>query len=193
MKDECTISVEGHVKIMSYADRDRSDPVQLLSKRNAIHKEHMSIAIARALAGADTGHVYSMHFGTGGATIDQTGTITYSDPNVIGAADLNVPAYHEVVDSTRGAPDGNTVGSRHVVGLPSTDVEIRCVLDKSEPFGQPAFDNSVTTVEGEFVFDEIGLKTSDGLLLTHIVFAPITKSSNRVIEVVYVLRIRLPS
>lgn len=192
MQDQLNISVEGHVKIMSYADNDRSDPIELLSKRNAIHKEHMSIALARALAGEDSGHVYSMHFGSGGATIDQSGSITYSDPNVIGAADLNVPAYHEVVDSTRGAPDGNTVGSRHVVGLLYTDVEIRCVLDKSEPFGQPAFDNTVTTVEGDFVFDEIGLKTSDGLLMTHIVFAPITKSANRVIEVVYVLRIRIP-
>lgn len=192
MQDHLNISVEGFVKIMSYADADRNDPVELLSKRNAIHKEHMSIAMARAMAGEDSGHIYSMYFGSGGATIDQSGSITYSDPNVIGAADLNVPVYHEVVDSTRGAPDGNTVGSRHVVGLSYSDIEIRCVLDKSEPFGQPAFDNTVTTVEGDFVFDEIGLKTSDGLLLTHIVFAPITKSANRVIEVVYVLRVRIP-
>lgn len=192
MNDHLTVSVEGYVEVRSYADRDGSDPIILLQKRNAVHKEHMSIAIARALAGQDSGHIYSMHFGSGGATIDQAGSITYSDPNVIGAADLNVPAYHEVVDNTRGAPDGNTVGSRHIVGLTFTDVEIRCMLDKSEPFGQPAFDNTVTTVEGDFVFDEIGLKTSDGLLLTHIVFAPITKSANRVIEVVYVLRIRLP-
>ncbi len=191
MQDYLTISVEGYVKITSYADKEHNDPVILLSKRNAIHKEHMSIALARALAGEDSGHVYAMHFGSGGATIDQAGSITYADPNVIGAADLNVPAYHEVVDSTRGAPDGNTVGSRHVVGLATTDVEIRCVLAKDEPFGQPAFDNTVTTIEGDFVFDEIGLKTSDGLLLTHIVFAPITKSANRVIEVVYVLRVRI--
>ncbi len=183
------ISVEGFVKIVSRGDE--GDEIVHLDKRNAIHKEHMSIAITRALAGEDGGHVYSMYFGTGGATIDQVGEITYSDPNVTGAADLNVPVYYEVVDPDRGAPAGNTMGSRHVNGTLVSDVEIRCVLEKNEPFGQPAFDNISTDSNGNFVFDEISLKTDDGLLLTHIVFNPIEKTSNRVYEVVYVLRVTL--
>lgn len=190
MQDKLNISIEGHVKITSYND-DKSDERVHLDKRNAIHRENMSLAIARALAGEDSGHVYSMHFGSGGATVDNAGSITYSDPNVSGAADLNVPSYHEVVDPDRGAPTGNVMGARHVAGALVSDVEIRCVLEKNEPFGQPVFDNVSLNSDGEFVFDEIALKTDDGLLITHIVFAPIAKTANRVYQVVYTLRVSL--
>jgi len=185
------LTIEGHVKIVSYSDDNGSDSIVLLDKRNAIHKENMSLAISRALAGTESGHVFSMHFGTGGATVDEVGAITYSDPNVSGAADLNVPSYSEIVDSTRGAPTGNLTGVRHINGTVFSDVEIRCVLDKGEPIGQSAFDNVSANINGAFVFDEIALKTDDNLLLTHIVFNPIEKTANRVIEVVYTLRIRV--
>lgn len=185
------LTIEGHVKVLSYSDQDKNDPIVLMDKRNAIHKENMSLAIARALSGTDTGHVYSMHFGTGGATVDDVGAISYSNPNTSGSADLNVPAYSEVVDTSRGAPSGNQTGVRHINGTVFSDVEIRCVLDKGEPIGQSAFDNVSSNIDGPFVFDEIALKTDDNLLLTHIVFNPIEKAANRVIEVVYTLRIRV--
>lgn len=189
--ENLNLTVEGHVLITSYSDNDGSDPQVLLNKRNAIHKENMSLAIARALGSVDAGHIYSMHFGTGGATVDDVGAISYSDPNVSGSADLNVPSYSEIVDTTRGAPSGNQTGVRHVNGTVFSDVEIRCVLDKGEPIGQSAFDNLSANINGTYVFDEIALKTDDNLLLTHIVFNPIEKTANRVIEVVYTLRIRL--
>lgn len=190
-KEEVGLSIEGHVRITSWSEADRSDETVVLNKRNAIHKENMSLAIARALSGDDSGHVYSMHFGTGGATVDQTGDISYADPNVSGSADLNVPAYFEVVDTNRGAPDGNLAGTRHISGTLFSDVEIRCVLDKGEPLGQAAFDNISSNINGSFEFDEIALKTDDDLLLTHIVFNPIEKTANRVFEVVYTVRIRV--
>lgn len=190
-QENLELTVEGHVQITSYADSDGNDPVILLNRRNAIHKENMSLAIARSLSGKDTGHVYSMHFGTGGATVDEVGAISYSDPNISGSADLNVPSYSEVVDVKRGAPSGNQTGVRHINGTLFSDVEIRCVLDKGEPIGQAAFDNTSSNIDGPFVFDEIALKTDDNLLLTHIVFNPIEKTSNRVIEVVYTLRVRV--
>lgn len=189
-RENLNLSIEGHVKIISHSG-DESDQTVLLNKRNAIHKENISLAIARSLAGENSGHVYSMHFGTGGATVDETGAISYSDPNTSGSADLNVPAYFEVVDKNRGAPTGNQTGARHVNGTLFSDVEIRCVLDKSEPIGQAPFDNISTNISGAFVFDEIALKTDDNLLLTHIVFNPIEKTANRVIEVVYTLRVRV--
>jgi hypothetical protein len=189
--EDLNLTIEGHVLITSYSDENGSDPVILLNKRNAVHKENMSLAIARSLSGSDSGHVYSMHFGTGGATVDEVGAISYSDPNVSGSADLNVPSYSEIVDATRGAPSGNQTGVRHVNGTVFSDVEIRCVLDKGEPIGQAAFDNLSANINGTYVFDEIALKTDDNLLLTHIVFNPIEKTANRVIEVVYTLRIRL--
>ncbi len=191
MIEEVGVSIQGHVKITSYSDDQGSDPVVHLDKRNAVHKENMSLAISRALAGMDSGHVYRMDFGSGGATVDETGSIQYSDPNVTGAADLNVPAYFEVVDPNRGAASANSTDSKHVNGTLVSDVEIRCVLEKGEPIGQAVFDSMSINPDSTFLFDEIALKSDDGLLLTHIVFNPIEKAANRVLEVVYTLRIRV--
>ena len=46
------------------------------------------------------------------------------------------------------------------------------------------------------MFDELGLKgkaatLGAGLLLTHVIFHPVQKSANRLIQVVYTLRIRV--
>jgi hypothetical protein len=190
IRDEIELHFQGHVKILSYSDKDGNDERVELDKRNAIHKENISIAVARALAGNDNGHIYSMHFGTGGSTVDEAGAISYADPNVVGAADLNVPAYFEVVDRKRGAPEDNITGVRHINGTLFSDVEIRCVLDKGEPIGQAPFDNISYNNEASFVFNEIALKTDDDLLVAHIVFNPIEKTANRVFEVVYTIRIR---
>jgi hypothetical protein len=214
LSDQINIRLEGHVLIRQYesrsdlyVDRDmefstesarshhmrNSKGVVLLDQRNAIHNEHASIIIARGLANRDNGSVYSMHFGSGGATIDPLGTIIYATPNTTGAADLNVPTYFEVVDDTRGAPSGNLMAVRHINGTLFSDVEIRCVIDKDEPFGQQAFDTNSFNINDDtlFVFDEIGLKSEDGLLLTHITFSPVQKSANRIVEVVYTLRVRI--
>ena len=218
LSDEMKIRMEGHVLIREYGDKtglleDRDieagdfpseaardhymrhggEGVVVLDQRNAIHNEHASIVIARGLANRDNGSVFSMHFGSGGATIDPLGTIIFAVPNTVGAADLNNPTYFEVVDDNQGAPPGNQMAVRHVNGTLFSDVEIRCVIDKDEPFGQQAFDNVGFNINDDtlFVFDEIGLKSQDGLLLTHITFSPIQKSANRIIEVVYTLRVRI--
>jgi hypothetical protein len=68
------------------------------------------------------------------------------------------------------------------------------LLDYGEPAGQQAFDNS-TNFNGEFVFDELGLKAwkgaSDDLtLITHVIFHPVQKSLNRQIQIDYTVRIQ---
>jgi len=187
--DGFALRIEGHILIRSYTDLDaRADEVVHLRKRNAVHPENMSIAVARALAGLQTGHLYSLHFGTGGATVDALQAVVYADPNTTGSADLNNPVYSEVIDTSRGAPTGNSASVRHISGSAYSDVEVRCVLDKTEPAGQASFDNVTTTLAGGFVFDEMGLKTDDGLLLTHATFNPVEKTSNRIMEVIYTLR-----
>jgi len=197
LSDEIKVKIEGHVKIVEYGDKcdvgDEEKGKILLNQRNAIHPEHASVIIARGLAHRDNGYVYTMWFGTGGATIDPLGNIIYATPNTTGAADLNTPVYFEVVDDNSGAPAGNSMSVRHINGTLFSDVEIRCVIDKNEPFGQAAFDNVGDTNinSSAFIFDEIGLKSKDDLLFTHIVFSPIEKSANRIIEVIYVLRIRI--
>jgi hypothetical protein len=67
-------------------------------------------------------------------------------------------------------------------------------LDYGEPSDQQAFDNS-TNFNGEYVFDEIGLKTWQGQdlplrLVTHVIFHPVQKSLNRQIQIEYTVRIQ---
>ena len=69
-----------------------------------------------------------------------------------------------------------------------------CLLDFGEPPGQQAFDNT-TTVNDTFVFDEIGLFSWEGTagtgnLLTHVIFHPVQKSLNRLIQIDYTIRIQ---
>lgn len=191
LSDQLSIGLEGHLRILGYDD-GVDEPIVLLNKRNAIHREHASILIASAISNRSlNGSIYTMNFGSGGATIDPLGNITYATPNTTGAADLNIPVYFEVVDDTEGAPAGNQMAVKHINGTLFSDVEVRCVIDKNEPFGQAAFDNigGTNVNTSPFVFDEIGLKTESGLLVTHVVFSPIEKSANRIIEIIYTLRI----
>lgn len=196
-RDELRVKIEGHVKIVEYLDRTDLEAGKvnrvMLDKRNAIHKENASIIIARALAGQPSGSVFQMAFGTGGSTVGPTGVIVFATPNTTGAANLNQPVYFELVDDLQGAPSGNSLAVRHINGTLFSDLEIRCVLDKNEPFGQAAFSNAGTknVNTSNFMFDEIALKTEDDLLMTHVVFSPVEKAADRIFECVYSLRIRI--
>jgi hypothetical protein len=76
-----------------------------------------------------------------------------------------------------------------------SDVLISCLLDFGEPAGQQAFDNSVNS-DGTFVFDEIGIKaygpngTGTGPFLTHVIFHPVQKSLNRLLQIDYTIRVQ---
>ena len=109
----------------------------------------------------------------------------------------NMKTYYKVVDDNsvyNTDPQKNYIEVRHIPGAVYTDILITCLLDYGEPAGQQAFDNS-TNFNGEFVFDELGLKTwngsSDNLrLITHVIFHPVQKSLNRQIQIDYTLRIQ---
>ena len=191
-KDLSGIHVEGHIKIY--------DPVSqeiFINKRNAIHYENMSISLAETLANSGQGFIYEMVFGNGGTTVDPTGIITYLTPNSTGTnASLYNQTYTKVVDDRAVAnvdPVRNKIETRHVTGTNYTDVFITCLLDYGEPTGQDAFDNT-TNKNSDFVFDELGLKsysaTGQSRLLTHVIFHPVQKSLNRLIQVDYTVRIQ---
>ncbi len=191
-KDLSGIHVEGHIKIY--------DPVSqeiFINKRNAIHYENMSISLAETLANSGQGFIYEMVFGNGGTTVDPTGIITYLTPNSTGTnASLYNQTYTKVVDDRAVAnvdPVRNKIETRHVTGTNYTDVFITCLLDYGEPTGQEAFDNT-TNNNSDFVFDELGLKsysaTGQSRLLTHVIFHPVQKSLNRLIQVDYTVRIQ---
>jgi hypothetical protein len=191
-KDLTGIHVEGHIKIW-----DPSTNEVLIDKRNAIHYENISIALAQSIANSGQGFIYQMAFGNGGTAIDPTGIITYLTPNSSGAnASLYNETYTKVVDdrsSNNTDPTRNYIETRHVTGTNYTDVFITCLLDYGEPENQLAFDNT-TDNQGTFVFDELGLKsyssTGNQLLLTHVIFHPVQKSLNRLIQIDYTVRIQ---
>lgn len=188
------ISVQGHIKIF--------DPVSkevYINKRNAIHYENFSIAMAQSLSNQAEGPIGEMVFGNGGTRIDPNGIITYLTPNTSGSgASLYNQTYYKTVDSRRSYsldPARNFMETRHIAGVPYSDILISCLLDFGEPSGQLAFDNA-TNSESAFVFDELGLKGYDqtgpneGILLTHVIFHPVQKSLNRLIQIDYTIRIQ---
>lgn len=187
------IKVEGHIKIF-----DPQSGEVFVDKRNAIHYENMSEALALSIGNKTTGFIHEMHFGNGGTSVDPTGIITYLPPNNTGAnVDLYNPTYYKIVDdnsSLNTDPLRNKIDIRHTPGLVFTDIIVTCLLDYGEPPGQEAFDNS-TNLNSDFVFDELGLKSwtgdvAEGKLLTHVIFHPIQKSLNRLIQIDYTVRIQ---
>lgn len=195
--DSLKVGIKGHVKINAYSTnedlRNGRNPVVLLDKDNAVHKENASVLIARGITHRPNGSIFYMYFGNGGATIDPLGNVILNPPNITGAADLYNSTYFEAVDDTQGAPEGNLMAVRHINGSLTSDADIRCVIGKNEPFGQQTSDNvgSLDLNNEPFSFNEIGLKTADNLLITHITFTPVLKDAQRIIEVVYSLRISI--
>jgi hypothetical protein len=193
-KDQSGVHVEGHIKIY--------DPVSLevfINKRNAIHYENFSIALAQSISNQGDGTIAEMVFGNGGTRVDPTGIITYLTPNVVGSsAALYNQTYYKVVDSKKPSsldPARNFMETRHIAGTAYTDILVSCLLDFGEPYDQAAFDNE-TNSEGAYVFDELGLRAYSaegqnlGMLLTHVIFHPVQKSLNRLIQIDYTVRIQ---
>jgi len=183
---------EGHIKIF-----DPETKEVYIDKRNAIHYENMSVAMVQSLSNQGLGTVYQMVFGSGGTIVDPTGLITYLTPNTIGInSSLYNQTYTKIVDQNATEnvdPIRNKMEIRHISGATYSDILISCLLDYGEPLDQEAFDNSVD-MNGNFVFDELGLKSynpdGDGKLLTHVVFHPVQKSLNRLLQIDYTIRVQ---
>lgn len=189
--------VEGFLKIY-----DPNDGEVFVDKKNAINYENMSVAIADTLSSRGYGEIYQMAFGNGGASVDQTGVITYLPPNVTGQnAALYNQTYAKIVDDTSVFnldPTRNKMTVLHTTGTVYSDILVQCLLDYGEPAGQAAFDNSTQT-DSAYIFDELGLLANYGTdnngnvitrLLTHVIFHPVQKSLNRQIQIDYTIRIQ---
>jgi hypothetical protein len=190
------VRVQGHIKIF-----DPETKEVFIDKRNAIHYENFSMSLARSISNQSNGPIAEMVFGNGGSRVDATGIITYLTPNTVGSsASLYNQTYYKTVDARRASsldPARNFMETRHIAGVAYSDVLVSCLLDFGEPSSQLAFDNSTnSTVDQTYVFDELGLKSySDagpnlGMLLTHVIFHPVQKSLNRMIQVDYTIRIQ---
>jgi len=191
--ESSSVNIQGHIKIF-----DPNSKEVFIDKRNAIHYENMSEALAQSLANKNLGYIYQMSFGNGGSSVDPTGVITYLPANSTGQnANLYNETFSKVVDdnsSSNTDTNRNNLTVLHTSGRVYTDILVSCLLDYGEPTGQQAFDNS-TTLDGDFVFDELGLKSWNGSadnlkLITHVVFHPVQKSLNRQIQIDYTVRIQ---
>jgi len=189
--------VEGFIKIY-----DPNNGEVFVDKKNAINYETMSEAIADTLSSRGYGEIYEMAFGNGGASVSETGVITYLPPNVTGQnAALYNQTYAKIVDDTSVFnldPTRNKMTVTHTTGKYYTDILVQCLLDYGEPSGQAAFDNSTQT-NSSYIFDELGLLANYGTsssgaiitrLLTHVIFHPVQKSLNRQIQIDYTVRIQ---
>jgi hypothetical protein len=188
------LHIQGHIKIF-----DPQTQEVYVDKRNAIHYENFSIGLAQAMSNQGKGFIGEMCFGNGGSRIDPTGIITYLTPNAVGLnASLYNQTYIKNIDASSSLnldPARNFMEIRHVTGTAYSDILVSCLLDFGEPSGQQAFDTS-TSNKTDFVFDEIGLRgysndgVGAGLLLTHVIFHPVQKSLNRLLQVDYTVRIQ---
>jgi len=196
--DKTQLNITGHVKIY-----DPETQEIYYDDHNAIHYENFSVALASAVANKGKNFIYEMNFGNGGTSVDPTGIITYLPTNTVNQnANLYNPTYSKIVDDTAIAnpdPVNNKMSVTHIPGTVYTDILVSCLLNYGEPAGQAPFDNS-QDLNSEYVFDELGLRgrsidgtsglTSTGLLLTHVVFHPVQKSLNRLIQIDYTVRVQ---
>lgn len=201
MKDNFGFKVTGHLKINSWdvgPNDERRDFINHVDKCNAIHDGNMVYAIARSMIGQDSANTFAIGwiaFGDGGSEVAETGTVTYRPTNTQKVrnelADLHQRVYQKKIED-----EGFTMGVSPVIfNTAIADINTNIVLQQGEPFGQLPMDTAVQFSD-RFVFDELGFFSNaenieDSYMLTHIVFHPIQKSLNRVLEIDYTIRFEI--
>ena len=194
--DKTKNNIRGFIKISDVTDIN--NPEILVQKENAIHYENFSQALANSVTNRTTGYIEEMHFGNGGTAVDSTGVITYLTPNNTGSnSSLYNQTYYKSINDLSALNNDtarNKIVVRHTTGNKYTDIIVTALLDYGEPSGQAAFDNT-TTMSDTYVFDEIALYSwegtaGEGKLLTHVIFHPVQKSLNRLIQIDYTVRIQ---
>lgn len=171
----------------------------LLDKSNAIHPQNMARIIARALANEPKASIYRVALGNGGTVASAGGALSYKTPNDGTSSDsvgwqtrLYNEIYSEVIDdqssllgSGLGAVPANDPKS---VGLSGPGVRssevgntslvtIDMTINPCEPRYLAA---SSTDMDGNFVFDELGL-FSEGLSNLNTRGSQIIEMDNKVV------------
>ena len=203
--DNMGLNVSGHILI-----RDAETKEELVNKRNAIHYGNMAYIVAQALTNSDDAFIHYMAFGNGATSVDTAGKVVYKTPRVTEGYESGANLYSRTfakpvsTDAENPSSERATNYISIIPGVSYTDLKIVCTLGYSEPSDADAFDSSVSN-EGNYVFDELALfskPTADSYdgwaagidtstMLTHVIFHPVQKSKNRVIEVIYTIRIQL--
>jgi hypothetical protein len=189
--EQGNIHIRGHVKITDVTEDDNHFVIR--DKFNAIHFENISEALAYSLADKTGNFIATMKFGNGGTSVDPTGVINYLPSNTNSQnSTLYNETFSKIVDDSSVDnldPTNNRLEIRHIPGQAYTDILVTCLIDYGEPGNQAAFDNSQNLTEA-YVFDELGLFSTSGKMLTHVVFHPVQKALNRKIQIDYTVRIQ---
>lgn len=193
--DTAGLNMSGHILI-----RDKKTGEELVNKRNAIHYGNMANMVANALNNAQGAYLQYLAFGNGATSVDTSGRVIYKTPRVSEAYESSASLYSRTYKKI--ISGGTATDKIEILPGPSyTDIKVTCTLGYDEPNDQDVFDQS-TTNEGDYIFDEIGLFSypSDpaaadpidtSTMLTHVIFHPVQKSQNRIIEIIYTVRIQL--
>ncbi len=187
MLSKFNIKAHGHVHI-----KDAVTGEVVMDEDNAVHAQNMALALAQSFAHDTNGCIFTMAFGNGGTFYNSSNVLNYRSPNVIGTdATLYNQTYAvQVDDQAAGSPSTNSVVA---LASPAPSISaliiVTAYLSASEPAGQAVADNITVDPEAQFVFDEIGLQTEDGRLLTHCIFNPVEKTANRSFMVTYTLTV----
>jgi hypothetical protein len=181
LNDNVGSCIEGFVKIWC----PKTGKI-FLNKRNAIHAENLSQSITQCITN-NSGYISEMHFGNGGTTTDAIGNIIYRNTNTSGSgSDLYAPTHYKVVEQNENNNDvNNKIEFSHTADTNYSDIIITATIAINEP-----------VVNESYSFDELGLKSKGdsqgtGLLLSHVIFHPITKNSTNEVQVVYTIRFRI--
>lgn len=189
VNEQGIISLRGHVVI-----RDVTSGEIILDKHNDINNANMIASIVGSLSGDTTPRkITHLAFGNAGSSITNSGAINYKAPNTDNA---NGTLYNETLrrelspsdedNKISTAPDINDSNTQDIL------IEVTLGYGDSDLSGQSVLDNS-TNFTGDFIFDEIGIVNEQGEFLTHIVFHPIEKSTNRKLVIEYTVRIKVGS
>jgi hypothetical protein len=204
--DTLGLNVSGHILI-----RDKETGQELVNKRNAIHYGNMAYIVAQALTQSpqDTRNafVHYMGFGNGATSVDTAGKVVYKTPRVTESYNNDANMYNLTFwkqissDISNTDPDNNY--TQVIPGTSYTDLKMVCTMGYNEPTDAEAFDSSINN-EGDYIFDELALfsyptdtsvveseQINTSTMLTHVVFHPVQKSKNRIIEIIYTVRIQL--
>lgn len=189
LSDTINYKVTGHLRVW-----EKETGKVLLDHHNAIHPENISIALAMSLAHDEKGVIKEMVFGNGGVRINASNEFLYSAPQTIGrAATLYNQTYSKIVDPKDGGnidTENNYITTSHITGNVYTDILIHCTLDKNEPKAENIL-NTEQDILTDYSFSEVGLKTHDDVLITHICHYPILKAQNITLVMDYNIRLQI--
>ena len=207
MLDSNKVKVLGFLKISDIGNGE-----VLEETCNAIHFGNLADSIAASLAGMANGHIRYMAFGDGGTSISANGDITYRQPDVTNVKDTSSSLYSEIYHQEIGYNGTTNLGNdptNTVLPVKSnsqySDIKMTATLDFSDTSPtQDAIDRSAN-MDGNAIIDEIALYTgepsigigstlansNDALMISHVIFHPIQKSNNRILQIDYTIRIYL--